>query len=56
MKTVRLPCGCRHEIGGRERIVESCETHEAEWREIHDRWATEHRNNMAEFYRPRETA
>lgn len=40
MRTVRLPCGCRHELE-RERWLELCPVHQAEADETHERWRRE---------------
>jgi hypothetical protein len=56
MKTARLPCGCRYEVGDRERWIELCPEHKAETDATRARWAAEHRATMqAEHpdYRPR---
>lgn len=42
MRTVKLKCGCVHELE-RERWTHLCPTHEAEFTEIHERWAREHK-------------
>jgi hypothetical protein len=47
VKTAKLPCGCRYELGDRERWIELCPPHAAEADTIHDRWAQEHREHMA---------
>ena len=41
MRTVKLQCGCVHELE-RERWTHLCPTHEAEFNEVHQRWAQEH--------------
>lgn len=41
MKTAKLKCGCRYEVSERERWVEMCPKHEAEFQETHARWAKE---------------
>ena len=41
MRTVKMPCGCVHELE-RERWTHLCPTHLQEFAETHDRWAREH--------------
>lgn len=53
MKTAKAKCGCRYELGDRERWVELCPKHEAEFNEIHTRWAAEHRAARPETKEPR---
>jgi hypothetical protein len=53
MKTAKDECGCRYEVGDRERWIECCQAHEAEWAELHARAAVERPAAMAEFETPR---
>jgi hypothetical protein len=46
MKTHKHNCGCVSEVGDRERWVSLCELHEAEYQEVHQRWAEEHRDGI----------
>lgn len=52
MKTATDECGCRYEVGDRERWVECCPVHEAEWQELHGRAQVERVETMREFDRP----
>lgn len=36
-------CGCI--VDAAERYVQMCDTHEAEWRGVHDRWNADYRRN-----------
>ena len=42
MKTAKLPCGCRYQVGDIERWLELCPKHKAETDELHQRAAREH--------------
>ncbi len=42
MKTATLKCGCKYEVGDRERWLTLCPEHDKETRETHERWAREH--------------
>lgn len=56
MKTHKLKCGCRFEVGDRERWVEYCNDHRIDVEILHLRALTEHRSQMAAQhadYRPR---
>lgn len=43
-RILRDPCGCRSTD---TRWVSLCNAHEAEWREIHERWGRDHRAKQA---------
>lgn len=43
MKTATLECGCKYEVGDRERWLTLCPEHDKETRETHERWAREHK-------------